>query len=73
MSNVEQAQPTTSRSSARGEFGWGFVLLVVGLALRFGHSFIELPMVNLARTGEVIACIGVLCLAYGVWLMVRRD
>ena len=73
MSNVDEAQSLTRRSSARGEFVWGLVLLAAGLAMRFGHSLVELPMVNLARTGEVVASIGVLCLAYGVWLMVRRD
>lgn len=73
MSTQTRHPDTDRRSSARGEILVGVLLLVIGLAMRFPLSGLDIPMVDVARTGEVMACIGVICLVYGGYLAVRRS
>lgn len=70
MAQGQTHHGTEQASNARTEILIGAVMAVVGLIMRV--SDLDIPMVNVARTGEVIACVGVLCVGYGIYLRLRR-
>ena len=70
MTQEDTQRGNTTASSARTEMLIGVVMVAVGLMMRV--SGLDIPMVNVARTGEVIACVGGLCVGYGIYLRLRQ-